>query len=350
MRGGLMGWGRAGQRPPFPFPWPRLRAAITSSAHFVPGVCEQRRRRTRRGEGGGGRRAGAARAPPLPPLLLLRSRGSAAACCLWQRQRKPRSRACVRAGVRGCAGRECVRVSKMARTAWVGRCRGGWATEKGGRALAGGAPATGGAPGARRGATALRLPPPCHRLRERCRVRGETPGPAGAPLRAPPGLLGLPSGLGGLGARRAEGNWVSEGRCGAAGAVFPSDPREILGAATPPSWVPAASPPPGGAGGLGGLRSLVSSPPPACSDSFHPAFVPSSSGAGAGAACARGSPGPRGRPHGAAAPAGAFPRASRRAAPRGLRAGLFEGSPAILTFPYWPPPPPPSPVPRLIIN
>lgn len=193
-------------------------------------------------------------------------------------------------------------------------------------------------------------PPPRHRLRERCRVRGETPGPAGAPLRAPPGLLGLPSGLGGLGARRAEGNWVSEGRCGAAGAVFPSDPREILGAAMPPSWVPAASPNPGGAGGLGGLRSPVSSPPPACSDPFHPAFVPSSSGAGAGAACARGSPGPRGRPHGAAAPAGAFPRASRRAAPRGLRAGLFEGSPAILTFPYWPPPPPPSPVPRLIIN
>lgn len=168
------------------------------------------------------------------------------------------------------------------------------------------------------------------------------------PPRAPPGLLGLPSGLGGLGARRAEGNWVSEGRCGAAGTVFPSDPREILGAATPPSWVPAASPNPGGAGGLGGLRSLVSSPPPACSDPFHPAFIPSSSGAGA--ACARGSPGPRGRPHGAAAPAGAFPRASRRAAPRGLRAGLFEGSPAILTFPYWPPPPPPSPVPRLIIN
>lgn len=30
--------------------------------------------------------------------------------------------------------------------------------------------------------------------------------------------------------------------------------------------------------------------------------------------------------------------------------GLFEGSPAILTFPYWPPPPPPSPVLRLIIN
>lgn len=39
-----------------------------------------------------------------------------------------------------------------------------------------------------------------------------------------------------------------------------------------------------------------------------------------------------------------------RVGSRGRQPGLFEGSPAILTFPHWPPPPPPSPVPRLIIN
>lgn len=159
---------------------------------------------------------------PLLPLLLLPSPGSAAACCLWQQQRKPRSRACVCASV--CVW---VCVSKMARTAWGGRCRGGWARE-GGRALAGG-PRLCGGPGISAAEPVcgslrhLLLRQPCSRHgrnggRLNCRaarrgVRGRKP------LPAPPQRAVCPPAAAACAAERRHRPLRGGRRCGAAGAV-----------------------------------------------------------------------------------------------------------------------------------